>query len=290
MAELGQTCPLCGSSKNSPFDHREFRGIPVSNVICHHCGLVYQSPRMTEAERQSFYEAGYRTLYQGQEGPQPGDIAVQEARARVVLDFLRERIRLASPILDIGCSTGILLKQFQKHYQAHAYGVEPGLKYREYAQAAGLEVYSSLEDLNLSSSGLFHLISMMHVLEHLPEPLIYLKNLRSLLEPEGWLLLEVPNLYAHDCFEVAHLVSFSPHTLTQLVRKAGYAIIKLRAHGLPRSHLIPLYLTLLAHPDPEAINDRPISKEPAIKLKRKLGLFRRRIIERLFPRYAWQKI
>jgi 2-polyprenyl-3-methyl-5-hydroxy-6-metoxy-1,4-benzoquinol methylase len=290
MAEIGQGCPLCGSSINSPFDQREFRGIPVSNVICHQCGLVYQSPRMTEAERQAFYQQGYRTLYQGQESPKPADIAAQEARARVILDFLGERIRPASSVLDIGCSTGILLQQFQKHYQAHAYGVEPGIKFREYAQASGLVVYSSLEELNLASSRHFHLISMMHVLEHLPDPLIYLKNLRSLLEPDGWLLLEVPNLYAHDCFEVAHLISFSPHSLSQLVRKAGYEILQLRIHGLPRSRLIPLYLTLLAHPAPDEIDSRPVSMESGIKLKRRLGLLRRRIIERLLPGYAWQDI
>ena len=90
----------------------------------------------------------------------------------------------------------------------------------------------------------------MHVLEHLPNPVEYLQNLRDkFLEPGGWLLLEVPNLYAHDCFEVAHLVSFSAHTLSQVVRKAGFRVIQLRPTDCLVPELIPLYLTLLAQPD-----------------------------------------
>lgn len=286
MTEIVQNCPLCGSAASSLFDKREFRGYPVSNKICQGCGLVYQSPRMTETESQAFYEAEYRLLYQGQEGPNPKDLAVQAERAQVALDFVRNPVTSSSRILDIGCSTGLLLQQFQAHYQAQAFGVEPGKVYRQYTQSLGLEVYSSLEELQLARVSRFNLVSMMHVLEHLPNPLVYLQNLREKhLEPGGWLLLEVPNLYAHDCFEVAHLISFSAHTLTQLVQKAGYRVVQLRAHGLPRSQLIPLYLTLLAHPD----SNTPFSAKPdhLVRTQRQCGFLRRWLVERLFPERAW---
>jgi 2-polyprenyl-3-methyl-5-hydroxy-6-metoxy-1,4-benzoquinol methylase len=286
MPEIVSHCPLCGNSASLPFDQRQFRGHPVINVICRQCGLVYQSPRMTEAESQAFYQAEYRLLYQGQEGPTPKDLAVQAVRARVSLEFSHRYIHSAARLLDIGCSTGILLKHFRDYYQAQAMGVEPGDIYREYAQSLGLEIYASLDELKQVCSARFSLVSMLHVLEHLPDPLGYLQDLRTqFLEPTSWLLLEVPNLFAHDCFEVAHLVSFSRHTLTQLLRKAGYRVVRLRAHGLPRSRLIPLYLTLLAQPDPHT----PASIKPdrLVKLQRRLGFLHRKIAERLFPRLAW---
>jgi len=286
MTEIVLNCPLCDSTVSSLFDNREFRGHPVTNVICQACGMVYQSPRMTEAESQAFYEAEYRLLYQGQEGPNPKDLTVQAARAQVVLDFVRQQVKSSPRILDIGCSSGILLQQFQAYYHCRACGVEPGNLYRQYAQSSGLEVYSSLEELHRPGLSHFNLVSMMHVLEHLPDPFEYLKSLREkFLEPGGWLLLEVPNLYAHDCFEVAHLISFSAHTLTQLVQKAGYRVFQLRAHGLPHSQLIPLYLTLLAQPDENA----PYSFKPdrLVHLRRHYGFFRRRLAERLFPERAW---
>ncbi len=273
------------------FDQRAFREFSVTNRMCQHCGLVYQSPRMTDAERQAFYEDGYRTLYQGQESPQPGDLAVQEARARVALAFLEGFAKPGSPMLDIGCSAGKLLQQFQNHYHVPSFGIEPGNHYREYARSSGLVVFPSLDELQLAHPERFSLVSIMHVLEHLPNPLAYLQNVRdSLLQDDGWLLLEVPNLYAHDCFEVAHLVSFSAHTLTQLVERAGFKVVKLHAHGLPRSRLVALYLTLLAQPTPIKAVDRPVKKEFGILLKRRLGLFRRKIIETVAPRLAWQKV
>ena len=273
------------------FDQRAFREVSVTNRMCRHCGLVYQSPRMTDAERQAFYEVGYRTLYQGQESPKSEDLAVQEARAKVTLAFLEGYAKPSSPMLDIGCSAGTLLEQFKNRYKVPTFGIEPGKLYREYARSSGLVVFPSLDELQLAHLERFSLVSMMHVLEHLPNPMDYLQNVReSLLEADGWLLVEVPNLYAHDCFEVAHLVSFSAHTLTQLVEMAGFRVIKLHAHGLPRSRLVPLYLTLLAQPAPIKAIDKPVKKELGIMLKRRLGLFRRKILEKVAPRYAWQKV
>jgi 2-polyprenyl-3-methyl-5-hydroxy-6-metoxy-1,4-benzoquinol methylase len=286
MAELVRHCPLCDSDSSLPFDQREFRGHHVSNVICQHCGLVYQSPRMTEAESQAFYEAEYRLLYQGQQGPNSKDLAIQSARAREALDFTRQYIASASRILDIGCSTGVLLRQYQDYYHAQAVGIEPGNNYRQYAQAQGLEIHASLDALEQAGTSAFFLVSMMHVLEHLPDPIAYLQDLRKhYLHPEGWLLLEVPNLFAHDCFEVAHLVSFSAHTLKQVLQKAGYSVVQLRAHGSPRSQLIPLYLTVLAQPNTNMIYS--VRPDHLVKLHRRYGFLRRKIAERLIPERAW---
>ena len=97
MTEIVAHCPLCGASSSAPFDQREFRGQLVTNVICRRCGLVYQSPRMTEAESQAFYEAEYRLLYQGQEGPNPKDLAVQTDRAQVAAGIYQTVDQLSYP-------------------------------------------------------------------------------------------------------------------------------------------------------------------------------------------------
>ncbi len=134
--------------------------------------------------------------------------------------------------LDIGCSMGILLERFEKEYHCHPVGIEPGEAHRNHARQAGLTVYASLEELEQNEHARFSLISMAHVLEHLPDPVGYLVHLReTLLDPAGWLLLEVPNLYAHDSFETAHLVAYSAHTLQQTLGKAGFEVVRLEKHG-----------------------------------------------------------
>jgi hypothetical protein len=75
MSITVQHCPLCSSSQSLPFDQRTFRGQPVANRLCRACGLVYQSPRMSDAELEAFYAESYRQLYQGSQGPDAKDLA-----------------------------------------------------------------------------------------------------------------------------------------------------------------------------------------------------------------------
>ncbi len=290
MPETVDTCLLCGSQKSKVLDQRLFRGVKVTNRVCLSCGLVYQSPRMTAEEAGKFYEAEYRQVYQGTENPIKRDFTTQTARARSLLGFIEPCVPTLSSHLDIGCSTGIILQQFKDRYHCQPCGIEPGEAYRAYAREHGLSVYATMEDLEKDKPERFALISMSHVLEHMPDPVAYLAHLReALLDPAGWLLLEVPNLYAHDSFEIAHMVSFSAHTLHQALEKAGYEIIKEEEHGRPRSNMLPLYITVLARPRQGSMQLKPIREEKNVPFKRKTGMFRRRVIEKLFPKRSWQK-
>ena len=290
MSEIVQHCPLCGGDRSNLFDRREFKGQVVVNRECISCGLIYQSPRMTKDETDEFYESEYRLLYQGGEDPTTKDLAVQRARAASLLNFMTPHVKRVSRHLDIGCSTGVLLQEIGKTFSCQSVGVEPGKAYRDYAGQQGLTVYESLEVLKEKDGARFDLISMAHVLEHLPEPVNELAALREeLLTPDGCLLIEVPNLYAHDCFEVAHLVSFSAHTLTQTLQKAGYDVIALKPHGHPRSDLVPFYLTVLAHPSTGTFSPT-IIPERSVSMKRKLGILRRRLLARLLPGKVWKPV
>jgi len=290
MPEDVLQCLLCANRKSKFFDQREFRGLPVTNRVCAACGLVFQSPRMTEAELGNFYSNEYRRMYQGEEGPSAKDIAVQRLRAGNLLHFVMDCLGKPERHLDIGCSSGALLSCFQSALGCQPVGIEPGDAYRIYARDQGLTVYSSLEELKAYGDVGFDLVSLVHVLEHLPDPVSYLVKIRqTVLASDGWLLLEVPNLYAHDCFEVAHLASFSAHTLTQTLNKAGYGVIALKLHGQPRSLRIPLYISMLAKPE-RLTNVQTVfhvRAEKGVAIKRTLGMYRRRLVTRLFPRQAW---
>ena len=287
MSEIVKSCPLCGGENSRHFDERKFRGQVVVNRICQGCGLVYQSPRMTEEEASAFYQAEYRRMYQGEEGPIARDFFTQTARAESLSAFVQPHISAITSHLDIGCSTGLILQHFKKQYGCLPVGIEPGEAYRAYARQQGLTVYASLEELEKKTKERFALISMSHVLEHLADPVGYLVHLREeFLDPQGWLLLEVPNLYVHDSFEVAHLLAFSPHTLREVLRRSGFTIVKFEMHGRPNSLILPLFLTVLCRP---AVNPdhSPVRPETGVALKRRTGMFWRRILSRLFPKRAW---
>ena len=288
MTEAVPACPLCADDRSKFFDQSEFHGQNVTYRLCENCGLVYQSPRMTQAESAAFYTQEYRLFNEGSALPTQRNLANQRGRTASLQVFSKRSISAIRRHLDIGCSTGLLLQVFQAAYQCKSIGIEPGEAHRDIARKAGLTVYASLDELERSETGRFDLISMAHVLEHLPDPVRYLAHLRdNLLEPTGWLLIEVPNLYSHDSFEPAHLVAYSAHTLQQIMEKAGFEIIRLEEHGRPRSAWLPLYITLLVRPGSEAKATFRLRPERGVKFKRQVGISSRHVLERLFHRWMW---
>ena len=286
-----ENCPLCSSSSQRNFDVRLFRDHRVVNQLCEDCGLVFQSPRMTPSELDDFYASEYRQVYQGEEGPTKKDLFVQNGRADFLLEMLFDQKITPLHYLDIGCSSGILLRRFRDHFGCDIVGIEPGDAYRNFALKKGFTVYADITDLEITEESKFDLISMAHVLEHLPDPVAYLVDLRKdYLTPSGWLLVEVPNLYSHDSFEIAHMTSYSAKTLEQVLKKAGFQIVILKKHGHPRSKILPLYLTVIAKPSQSVSVSYQVLPERNVRLKRLLGILWRRVVQKLFPQKAWVSI
>jgi 2-polyprenyl-3-methyl-5-hydroxy-6-metoxy-1,4-benzoquinol methylase len=284
MAKGISMCPVCGSVNSRLFDKRFFKKVFVINRICEDCGLVYQSPRLTIEEANEFHKNQYRQIHQaGFLNVDPREIAFQTARAKALLGIFSNSINYVYNHLDIGCSSGFLMRAFEKYYGCRTTGVEIDPMYRFYALHQGLQVIETLDDL--PNEVKFDVISMSHVLEHVPEPVEFLINIRrNFMEPNGWLFLEVPNLYSHDCFEPGHLISFSKHTLVQVLNKAGYRVNRLVYHGKPRSKIVPLYINVLARPS-EYITGT-LKGEKLVYIKRKAGRVMRRIVEYFFPGLA----
>jgi len=289
MPEIVKFCLLCGKDQFSIFDQRDFRGFEVINVLCSNCGLVFQTPRMAASDLEDFYQQEYRIAYQGQEGPCERDFRVQKARAETLVKFLQEvGIDKVDRYVDVGSSAGLLMEEIQKAYDCQVVGIEPGDAYRENARSKGFNIYGDLDQLENVEENKFDLVSMIHVLEHIPDPVGYLIALREkFLTLSGKLLLEVPNIYAHDSFEHAHMTSFSRETLTQVLEKAGYRTIFIERHGNPLSKLIPLYITILAEPYEDPHEPKRIEVERLVRMKRRAGFLHRRVIERIFPNSAW---
>jgi len=287
MKEILQFCPLCKNGQLKHFETVIFHDLKIENQICSHCGFVFQNPRMSGQQLSDFYNQSYRELYQGQANPTERDLHIQRERSGHLLKILKGNVHLVSRHLDIGSSAGVLLKTVEAYYNCSSVGVEPGDAYRKFARDFDIDVYSSLQKIRDDNLGPFDLISMVHVLEHIPDPVSYLSELRELyLDQDGYLLLEVPNLFFHDSFEIAHMSAFSKHSLSQTLMKSGYSIVESIAHGLPRSKLIPLYLTILAKPVKNATQNK-VKPELWVKNKRKLGFFYRRIVQKIFPNRSW---
>jgi 2-polyprenyl-3-methyl-5-hydroxy-6-metoxy-1,4-benzoquinol methylase len=290
--EVHMDCLLCGSDRKKIFTRVESFGFPLVYYQCKNCGLIYQSRKESQAANPEFYRRTYRRIYQACEEPTPKDLWVQEQRAQHLNDILRSHLEIfPAKVLDIGASAGILLQHFRNSFGSEVVGVEPGDAYREYAEKSAIEMKESIGALIASDHGKFDLVSMSHVLEHLTEPVEDLKRIKlELLKDGGILLLEVPNFYAHDSYELAHLACYTPHTLREVLKKAGFRLVFLKRHGVPRSKLLNLYLTGIAIASPGENNLPSIKKDRFVGLKRNVSMLYRRLMQKISPHKAWLPI
>ncbi|PQB05468.1 class I SAM-dependent methyltransferase [Aureitalea marina] len=104
-------------------------------------------------------------------------------------------------LLDIGCGTGDFL-YFANRSGWNATGVEPDSGARSLALDKSLDVRSQWADLDEPK---YDVITMWHVLEHIPELEACCKKLVDLLKPGGTLIIAVPNYRSWDA------VHYGPH-------------------------------------------------------------------------------
>jgi 2-polyprenyl-3-methyl-5-hydroxy-6-metoxy-1,4-benzoquinol methylase len=242
---------------------------------------------MSEQELAEFYRMRYHPQADGAD-PSARDERIPLERARRMVARVEKHRTTVRRHLDVGASDGALLRAFRQRYACESVGIEPGETYRRSAEAAGLRMCASLEELAQSTEARFDVITLSHVLEHLPDPLRALENLgESWLEPNGLLLLEVPNLFGHQSLELAHLTCWSAATLRRVLALASFEVVELWSHGWPRSHILPLYLTVLAKPSRKVVPTERRSRTLEIRLRRRLGGAMRRLATRAVPRLAW---
>ena len=102
-------------------------------------------------------------------------------------------------ILDVGCGTGDFLLNC-KNNGWNVVGVEPSIIAKENAESKlgnneASIIYSDLSEINSTK---FDVITLWHVLEHVPNLENYISKLKSLLKPNGVLVVAVPNFKSYD--------------------------------------------------------------------------------------------
>lgn len=97
-------------------------------------------------------------------------------------------------LLDIGCGTGeFLIHAKNKNWKT--VGVELNDQARQKASNKKIDTFKSLDNLNNQK---FDVITLWHVLEHLPNLEDQILKIKSLLEKNGTLIIAVPNYKSYD--------------------------------------------------------------------------------------------
>lgn len=242
------SCDLCGSSDSKMLyektDHWVKMGSWVihdadnnvvhdTNVYCQNCGLIYINPRMTDEELAKFYEEDYRKTEKGTELSE--NISDQELylgvyNALYAKQFVAKHLTCeeGAKALDIGCHTGSLLGQLRKLGFA-PYGIEPDARSVIYPKKLyGLDnIFNGTIEAYDNRFGEFDLITICDCLEHVTSVTEVLQKLRSMLKPDGHLMIAIPawqypSVSVSAFLSSAHTYTFSPETITAYLHKTGF--------------------------------------------------------------------
>ncbi len=245
------TCHICGSPKVEEL-HQEgtpFRLVssdvrPVSGTaefsICSNCLALQKvvTPAWHAMAEQIY--ASYDINHQSH-GAEPMIFDSAKGSGPRSLILLRNFLDTAAlgdegRLLDIGCSNGNLLKSF--------HSLRPSWK------LSGSELLDTWRETVLSLPGVEHfyigppplsatpfdVISLSHVLEHVPDPISFLKEIAGHLSERGRILLATPNLRQNpiDLIIADHCTHFDEHSLSYVAKKAGLSAELLSAGLLPK--------------------------------------------------------
>lgn len=191
-------------------------------VECENCGLARRSPR----QRWEFLRRAYRQMQDPRYLEEyPGRVA----SARRLLKFLERHVQ-PGRLLDIGCGVGVIPAVAQDRWQAT--GVElSSWAVREARTRFNADVMEgTLEDARFPDAS-FAAVTMLDVIEHLPNPKETLAEAHRILRPGGVLFMLTPDLGAPLAramgrwwwgLRPAHLYYFSRKSVVSLLESQGF--------------------------------------------------------------------
>lgn len=133
--------------------------------------------------------------------------------------------------LDVGCGGGYAMMSL-KNKGFNVTGTDFDEEAVKNAQRKGLRVFhGDLKNINFKENS-FDVILLCHVIEHVPNPIEFLKECRRILKPGGYLIAITPNAASrgHNKFKESwrglevprHLQVFTPHSLSTIGVQAGF--------------------------------------------------------------------
>ncbi|MCC7078859.1 MAG: class I SAM-dependent methyltransferase [Acidimicrobiia bacterium] len=230
-----ESCRICGATLDGPF----LTGGKWRVQACRSCTAASLVPLPTpEVLDEAYHQGGYAD----ERGQVPAPVD------RLLDRFSRRRLEFAAGdkrsgrFLEVGSGKGRLLK-VARAKGFDPVGIEPHSGRREFGtNRYDIDVFNGpLADFP-PERGPFDVIAMWHVLEHVPEPVDFLRQVGKLLADDGRLAIEVPNLRGWARYVTGdawfpwqlpyHLVHFTPKAMEIALDRAGFEMTSITTRSL----------------------------------------------------------
>ena len=215
IAYIDRDCDCCGSDNLQPVwqyekiskTRNEQFFWQVNNVVCKQCGFAFVSPVPTQQSLADYYGDSF-SMYPVQDI----DYSI-ENRLAIIRDC--QAVSSAQSFLEIGSNNSSEFKQRVSALFARSETVE-----------INDDCQSTYNDLQGVAAQSQDIVASYFVLEHIPDPANFLQQCAALLSKDGFLIIEVPNLYLYPkdpagLMLYEHVNHFSPTSLMALAAKCG---------------------------------------------------------------------
>jgi SAM-dependent methyltransferase len=201
-------------------------------VQCPHCGVVRQFPYPTGDETARYYER-----YPAKKSAK-SDYLTDTGYAAFVRDKRLTFADLGIPeeafsgkrLLDVGCATGQFVKMMTELGMDRVSGIDIGEEGIRIARERNLDcVQGNFLDLRQTVD----IVTMWHVIEHLPRPRTFVEHAYRSLADGGWFFVETPvvgpiaEAFGADWrffMPIEHINLFTQDALFRLCRDEGFRL------------------------------------------------------------------
>jgi len=185
----------------------------------------------------------------------------------------------AGSLLEVGCGTGeFLLTARRAGWQAE--GLELSQSFREAAKAwYNLDVGSDeLFDEHASRGDQFDAVVLLHVFEHLADPLVFLNKMQRITKPGGWLFIVVPNarswtdaLFGGSNPTLAkrdHFFHYDRTAIQLMISRSKFEVLAATTFEPEHHFWTSLYGFLSSAKQTVADRSRALKRQPAVSMLR----------------------
>lgn len=225
----GTSCLLC-ASKQFTSDER-FPPGEWGLRSCRICGLVETCPFPTKEQRLAENRAKYGGAFLAmQQGHEAGNHRIHR---RALAEITKAAKSPGRRLLDVGCGAGQFLRAaIQAGWDAE--GLELNWANATAVSESGMRVFTGTIEEAAYPSRTFDVVTLWDVLEHVDDPMTFLKETLRVLKPDGLVFLQSPNIHSDvaACWGIRwpwlclpdHLYHFNPDTIRLLFEKAGFVV------------------------------------------------------------------
>ena len=235
-------CAACGGESGTAFNHGGYEFHRCRDRTCRH---VFVHPVPGEAEIMALYDAAESHIANSNSWTVANDYArdpkvvrrqIGEGRIAALWRDAPGSEDRAIAILDIGCSTGMLLRVLKDLGYVHLMGMDLSPTAAAFVREThGIPCVDALDDV---PDAAFDIITCFAILEHVAEPAAFARSLRRKLKPGGRLVALSPN-YDSVYRRLAgrswvwlippiHLQYFSPASFAKALRSGGLVVERTR--------------------------------------------------------------